>query len=192
MFSGIERYEIIKNLLPLQRFGCIFMLVEEHDAEFIFKLRTNPKLSRFIHKVSNNVNDQVRWIRDYKVRELKGDEFYFLSIDSESGRRQGLNRIYNFRDNSYELGSWLYSPDNDISKSILGDIAVKEIAFDFLRFEICTFEVRKGNKSVLRYHQSYLPEFAGEDEENYYFRLDKNNFNKHKYKYLNILGYGHS
>lgn len=192
MLSGIEKFEIIKNFLPLHRYGCIFRLVEEHDADFIYSLRTDPRLSRFIHKVNKNLNEQVLWIRDYKAREKKGEEFYFISINPDSGRRQGLNRIYNFRGDSFELGSWVYAPENDISKSILGDIAVREIAYEWLHFNICTFEVRKENKTVLRYHQGYFPELIGEDKENYYFKLDKISFNKHKYKYLNILGYGHS
>ncbi len=190
MFSGPEKYQIISTLLPLRKYGSIIRLVDESDAEFIFSLRTNYLLSRFIHQVSNDLNDQLLWIRDYKKRELIGEEFYFISLNPEKGVPQGLNRIYNFRNNEFELGSWLYLPDDDISKSILGDIAVREIAFDNLRFETCTFEVRKGNRSVVRYHQGYSPDLTGEDDENYYFKLSATTFNQKKEKYLNILGYG--
>jgi hypothetical protein len=192
MFSGPEKYQIVTSLLPIQKYGSIFRLVDESDAEFIFKLRTNLALSRFINKVSSELDDQVSWIMEYKKREMKGEEFYFISINAETGVRQGLNRIYNFKDYTFELGSWLYVPDDDISRSILGDIAVREIAYDNLLFQTCAFEVRKANKSVVRYHQGYSPELAGEDEEYYYFQLPASTFNQKKNKYLNIFGYGYS
>lgn len=192
MFSGPQKFEIIQNLVPILKYGSMLRLVDESDAEFIFMLRTNSVLSRFIHKVGASVNDQIAWIREYKKREIQGEEFYFISLNPETGSRQGLNRIYNFRGNEFELGSWLYMPDDDISKSILGDIAVREIAFEHLLFDICNFEVRKGNKSVVRYHKGYSPELTGEDEENYYFKLFKTTFNSKKNKYLSIFGYGHT
>lgn len=191
MLSGTEKYNRLKSLLPLQKYGQIFRLVDESDADFIFMLRTDPKLSRYLNKVSSNIIDQIRWITEYKNRELNGEEFYFISINPETGERQGVSRIYNFRDDIYELGSWIYLPDTDISKSILGDIAVREIAYDYLQFNICTFEVRKENKTVIRYHMGYSPEKIGEDELNYYFRLTKFTFNNNKYKYLKIFGYGY-
>lgn len=191
MLSGLEKYEKIGNLLPLHKYGQVFRLVDESDSEFIFMLRTDPKLSRFIHKVSSKVIDQIKWISEYKKREQKGLEFYFISINPKTGERQGVSRIYNFSNDSYELGSWIYLPDNDLSKSILGDIAVREIAFDDLLFNICTFEVRKENKAVIRYHNGYSPEQIGEDGINYYFRLTKTAFNSSKYKYLKIFGYGY-
>ena len=177
--------------MPMLKYGSMLRLVDESDAEFIFMLRTNSLLSRFIHKVGKNVIDQITWIREYKKREIRGEEFYFISLNPETESRQGLNRIYNFRGDEFELGSWLYLPNDDISKSILGDIAVREIAFDYLLFDACNFEVRKGNKSVVRYHQGYSPELTGEDEENYYFKLLRTTFNSKKYKYLSIFGYGY-
>jgi hypothetical protein len=190
MLSGRQKKDLILNTLPLLRYGNIFRLVNESDSEFIFKLRTDPILSRFINKVSNNVADQITWIAEYKKRESKGEDFYIISINPSTGSRQGLNRIYNFSLDEFELGSWLYLPDTDISKSILGDIFVKELAFDILKFNVCRFEVRKSNKSVIRYHNGYSPDLISENEKNYYFKLSKENFNVYKYKYLNICGYG--
>jgi hypothetical protein len=192
MLSGQQRLEAINNLMPLVKYGSLFRLVDESDAEFIFSLRTNPILSRYINKVSSYMAYQVHWISEYKKRESKGEEFYFISLDPVNETRQGLNRIYNFRNDEFELGSWLYVPDSDISKSILGDIAVREIAFDHLLFKTCTFEVRKENKSVIRYHNGFSPDLTGEDEDNLYFKISRTIFNNRKYKYLNIFGYGYS
>ena len=190
MLQGKERFEIISRLLPSTKYGCKFRLVDESDAPFIWKLRTDPVLSRFVSPVHDNLNSQVEWIAGYRKREAAGEEFYIISIDPYSGTRQGVNRIYDFKTDTFELGSWLYLPQEDISKSILGDIHAREIGYDVLGFDNCTFEVRKGNKSVIRYHRGYSPELTGEDEQNFYFRLSKETFNHHKNKYLSICGYG--
>jgi hypothetical protein len=190
MLTGKQRSEIIQNLMPYIKYGCLFRLVDQSDAEFIYVLRTDAVLSRFVSQVSGDVFVQKRWIIDYKKREAAGEDFYILSIDPETGSKQGVSRLYNFRNSVFELGSWLYLPQADISKSILGDIIAREIAYDILDFDVCTFEVRKANKSVIRYHQGYSPELTDEDEQNFYFRLSKETFNLHKNKFLNICGYG--
>lgn len=190
MLSGKQRSLIIHNLVPYIKYGCLFRLVDQNDAEFIYDLRTDAVLSRFVSPISGDVIVQKRWIIDYKKREAAGEDFYIISIDPETGSKHGVNRLYNFRNNVFEVGSWLYIPRADISKSILGDINAREIAYDVLEFDICLFEVRKGNKSVIRYHQGYSPELTGEDELNFYFSLSKVTFNLHKNKFLNICGYG--
>ncbi len=190
MLQGKERFEIINRLLPCNKYGCLFRLVVPEDASFIYKLRMDPLLSRFVSPVAGTKDDQKQWIIEYKKREAAGEEFYIISIDPYSGTRQGVNRLYKFGTDSFELGSWLYLPQEDISKSILGDIHAREIGYDVLGFDFCTFEVRKGNKSVIRYHNGFSPELTGADERNFYFRLSRETFNHHKNKYLNICGYG--
>ena len=63
---------------PMKRYGISVRLVEEDDAEFILKLRTNRKLSRYLHKTDADIEKQIQWIRNYKKRELEGTEYYFL------------------------------------------------------------------------------------------------------------------
>ena len=57
------------------RYGLHVRLVREEDAEFIVKLRTDPKLGRYIHATDNNVEKQRKWIRDYKKRENDGIQY---------------------------------------------------------------------------------------------------------------------
>ena len=40
----------------LDKYGLHVRLVNEDDAEFIVSLRTDPKLSRFIHDTGNDVS----------------------------------------------------------------------------------------------------------------------------------------
>jgi hypothetical protein len=190
MLSKKQRSVIVHNLLPYVKYGCLFRLVDLTDEDFIYSLRTHPVLSRFLSPVNNSPDSQGEWISEYKNREAEGKEFYIISLDPVTGLRQGVNRLYNFRGNTFELGSWIYIPQTDFTKSILGDINAREIAYDALQFEYCTFEVRKDNKSVIRYHQGYFPEITGEDKDNLYFKLKRTTFNRYKNKYLNICGYG--
>ena len=190
MLQGKDRFEIVGRSLPCHKYGCMFRLVEPGDASFIYKLRTDSGLSRHVNSVSNIVEDQVKWIKDYKSREANGNEFYLISVDPVTGSRQGVNRLYDFKDDSFELGSWLYLPNEDISKSILGDIFAKELGFEALGFDFCTFNVRKVNLSVIRYHQGYQPDLVSHDELNLYFKLTRAQFNRNKIKYLKICGYG--
>ena len=55
MQSGNQRSEIIQKLLPYIKYGCLFRLVDQGDAEFIHKLRTDPVLSRYISPVEDDV-----------------------------------------------------------------------------------------------------------------------------------------
>jgi hypothetical protein len=189
MFSEINRFEIITGLMPLTRYGCKFRLVDENDAEFIFKLRTNPVLAKFLNPVTGNADNQRKWISEYKKRETAGNDFYFICLDAVTGLKQGLNRIHNFRDLTFEAGSWLYLPHLDFSRSILGDILVREIAHDILHFKNSTFEVRKGNMAVIKYFKLYSPELISEDNRSYYFNISIDAFNYHKKRILNLFGY---
>ncbi len=64
------------NKLPLgfkmNKYGIDVRFVEESDAEFILSLRTDPKLSRYLHATDNDVEKQRQWIRKYKEREAHG------------------------------------------------------------------------------------------------------------------------
>ncbi|GHT61866.1 hypothetical protein AGMMS50239_13750 [Bacteroidia bacterium] len=67
-------------------------------AEFIVALRTDPRLSRYIHETSPGIENQKEWIRNYKNREAEGVDYYFMfSVDSV---RQGLARIYDITEDS--------------------------------------------------------------------------------------------
>ena len=45
-------------------------LITEDDAEMILKLRTDPKLNKFIFETDPDIEKQKEWIREYKKREL--------------------------------------------------------------------------------------------------------------------------
>lgn len=181
--------ELALNYFPLTKYGFLYRLVTIDDAEFILNLRNHPTHAMHLSATSNQLEDQVEWIKRYKEREKQGIEFYIISIDAATNKKLGLNRVYNFNGNEYEIGSWLYEPGLEISASIIGDIVARNFAFDVLNFAACVFSVRKANKSVLRYHKGFKPEITKEDEKDVYFRLTVEDFKHHQSKLLKILGY---
>lgn len=150
-------------------------LVNESDAEFINDIRNDKQLSRFISYVENDVYKQIEWIKKYKDREQYDLEYYYI-IENTCGRKFGTVRLYNFDNNKYENGSWVFLKNSPHNISIRSDIWVRELAFDSLGFEINKFEVRKKNKKVLLYHNLWNPKQINEDELNYYFELTKDKF----------------
>jgi hypothetical protein len=185
--EGHLRYKTILAKVPFSKYGQYFRLVEEEDYEFIFLLRSDERLGRHLSKTREDPDSQRIWIRDYKLRERSGDEFYFISLDPVSGERLGVFRLYNFNDDSFGTGSWLYKPGLK-NRPIIGNITGKEIGFDFLQYEKCRFDVRKENVTILAYHRLFNPIQIDEDDLNIYFELSKYNFDKTKKKILELFG----
>lgn len=167
----------------LDRYGLHVRLVREEDAEFIVRLRTDSKLGLYIHSTSSDVYKQVDWIKEYKKRETAGTEYYF--IFSRHGDNIGLARLYNIQEDCFTSGSWL-SCSTEVGVGVLCDIISREVAFDLYPSSINYYDVRKENIKVIRYHQSYHPTLYTEDEENVYFYLNKQNFEKYKKLYLRM------
>ena len=132
---------------------------------------------------------QIDWIKGYKEREARGEEYYFITLD-ENGKRFGVNRLYNFDEESFEVGSWLFLNEAKSSVSILSDITTREYGFNLKFPKFCRFEVRKENLSVLAYHKRFSPILVNEDDLNNYYILSKENFDEYKNKLLKVYGYG--
>lgn len=168
----------------LERYGIHVRLVNESDADFIVKLRTDSRLGRYIHQTSENVELQKKWIRDYKKREADGLEYYF--VFSFQGEDCGVARLYDIKGVDFVSGSWVFSPSAPVGVSILGSILTKEIAYEFLHLENDYADMRKENKSVVRFNMSFEPEILREDEENIYVKFDRTKFEQHKKKHIKL------
>lgn len=167
--------------LPAHQYGLIFRLVEEHDAEFILSLRTDPKLSKHVSPVSNDLEAQKSWIRNYKERELLGEEYYFLYTDAQN-EPLGVFRLYNIDGGTVTSGSWLAKSGGDELNAIKADLFLTTIIFEGFKFERCLIDVRKNNKKLVRYHKMFFTQ-TGEDEQNTYMMMDKEGYHR-KLKFL--------
>lgn len=119
----------------LNKYGLNVRLVEEDDAEFIVKLRTDFKNSKFIHDTDASISKQCEWIKSYKEREEEGREYYFI-FSNENYIPVGLYRLYNIHDNTFTGGSWVFINNCNPSYPILASIIAFEIAYKMLNLEI--------------------------------------------------------
>lgn len=158
----------------MDKYGLHVRLVNEDDAEFIVKLRTNDKLSRYISSTSDDVEAQRRWIRDYKEREKRGEEYYFIYY--YDNKPCGVNRLYDIReDGIFNGGSWVFLECEYSMASIAACCIKLEIAYDTLGLKenVMPDGVHVDNKNVLKFDQIIGAKIYGtiELEKGTYYQL---------------------
>ncbi|UQA75583.1 GNAT family N-acetyltransferase [Sphingobacterium siyangense] len=167
-------------MIYINKYGISLRTAREKDAELILSFRNDEKNKRFISKTDADVDEQRLWLRKYEEKENQKIEFYFIATD-EFGEDFATYRIYNMSPDYVEIGSWVSKPNylNSLNPIKL-DIAVKEYVFEELGYKELYFDVRRENKTVLRYHRLFGPEVIKENELDIYFKLTKNIFQKNR------------
>jgi len=171
-------------------YGVKVRFVTNMDAKKIIELRTNLALSRHISTTNPEVDKQIQYINDYKIRERNGLEYYFAFSLIGSEEAVGFYRIYSidYNEKTFTIGSWIFEHKVLESIPIIADILSKEFGFLILNLERCYFDVRRNNKKVMKYHNLFSPVFIREDEyENNYYYLDKKDFEKNKNDIIKFL-----
>ena len=168
------------------KYNIKLRLAEYEDAQFIFRLRTDPNLNKNISKTIGTIDDQVKWLEAYKKREKAGLEYYFITEDF-SGNKMGTTRIYNTGNHFFTLGSWVFLREAPHGYAIKADIITKGFGFESLDYINCRFDVRKENQTVIKYHKLFNPSLIDEDNLNYYFELSRENFLNNKLRIINLF-----
>lgn len=178
---------IIDNTFKYSAYGIEVRLADLEDSEFILSLRTNDKLSRFIHSTDNDVEKQISWMKEYKKRENKGEDYYF--VYSKNGVPFGVNRIYDIsaEKNTGTGGSWLCKRGTDVEDSMATLVIMRDIMFDILNLDYDIFDVRKQNKKVQNIHIMLGAKNIGETELDFLYSLSKEDYKKNKDSFLKLL-----
>lgn len=184
---------ILPKDFTIEKYGLFARFVEERDAEFILSLRTDKRLSRYLNPTDNDVNKQKEWIKAYKEREAKGEDYYFIFFKNDEPL--GLNRMYNIHGTTFTTGSWLFKQGAPFESSILASIIVRELAYEKLGMELedgydgCHVD----NKQVLKFQRMMGLHVTGVNhtdrgdfEIGYFVYKD---FSKGRDKMLKLLGY---
>ena len=169
------------NDFHIERYGLDVQLVQEEDAEFIYQLRADKYLTRFISQFDGTLEDQINWIREYKKRQEAGLEYYF--IFRYKGVRQGLARLYKIEDDHFTQGSWLFTPDAVSGCSILGNIISCELGFELPGKEYMLTDARIGN-STHKYVRAYDPEIVEVTDLDIFYKIPRENYYKKKDKFI--------
>ena len=179
----------LQNNFTYTKYDVVFRLVTEDDADFIIKLRTDPKKSRYITHTDVDVEKQRVWINSYKKRETEGLEYYFLV--SCGGIPTGVIRIYDIHDGIFEIGSIVMIDDAPIHCVLASTIMAKEIAFEMIDLEIEKSEAYADNKQVIKLQKSWNKTLIGTVVdavgENMFFQLTKEDYFKIKPKKIRQL-----
>lgn len=161
--------------------------VDVEDAAFILSLRMDDNLNKHLSSVQDDLGRQKEWIKQYKEREKKKTEFYFV-ISWKSGEKWGTVRLYDFRgDSSFRWGSWIIKKGASASLAIESALCVYEFAYGSLGFNKSYFEVRKANERVVAFHKRFGAVIVDEDKLNYYFQYTKEDYHRIRTKYKRYL-----
>ncbi len=148
-----------------------FRLARPADASFILSLRTDSRLNEHLSSVDHDLEKQITWLQDYRAREDRGEEFYF--VISRNGESVGTVRLYDVQEDSFCWGSWVIVPGTPPSVALRSAALIYDFGFNALGFRFSHFDVRKGNGSVNRFHQRTGAIVISEDSENFYYQIDK-------------------
>ena len=177
--SGLNMREVQHNLsIRYTAYPKLYSIsvreVEVSDASYILKLRLDDSYSKYISKVSDEVSAQENYIRQYLESNTRGREsFYFIFTNTATGERCGTVRIYNFKDDKFEWGSWILDANKTRYAAMETAVLIYEFAFNTLGFGKSEFEVNRNNEKVVSYHIKSGATIIGEDDVNYYFRIEK-------------------
>lgn len=164
--------------------NLILKNASELDAQFILSLRTDDDKSKFLSKTSNDLKAQIEWLKGYESKKL--GEAYFI-IQKKDSQSIGTVRIYDEILDSFSWGSWILSKDAPSSAGIESALMIYEYAVNVLNFESAHFEVLRENERVWHFHERFGAIKTDEDEEKFFYEIDKINILnslEHYRKYL--------
>ncbi|MEX5382822.1 GNAT family N-acetyltransferase [Cronobacter muytjensii] len=152
------------------------------DAEFIVKIRTDAKKGRFISSTSSDVDKQRQWLESY----LKSTgQAYFVITDLE-GNSLGTVRLYDQQGESFCWGSWVIADSAPSNTAIESALLVYYYALK-IGFTRSHFDVRKGNSSVIKFHERFGAKRTGETELDILFEITKEDIENSQTKYKKYL-----
>lgn len=161
-------------------------LAEVTDAPFIFSLRNNPHLNQHLSPVSGGIEQQEQWLKEYKLREAKGREFYFILVD-RNGDPVGTTRVYDIHDKDCEVGSSILTETAPPTSAIEGTLNCWDIIFSQLKLETFHCKVTRGNEKAYRFHEHLGSTETGRDDQNIYFVVTPAHLERLKKRYRKLV-----
>lgn len=142
------------TLARVQGPNLVLRLIRPEDAAYVHALRSDLAYNRYLSEVRGTVEDQRRWIEDYKTREATGREFYYV-IERKNGASCGVVRLYDIDKDSFIWGSWILDHNKPRKAALESAYLVYLIAFDRLDLTRAQFDVRQDNETTLAFHRRF-------------------------------------
>lgn len=160
-----------------------------NDAEFIYSLRTDEKLNQHVSKVLGTVENQLDWLKNYKLREVQGSEYYFVISRRDTNQLIGTVRLYGIINNTiFSWGSWILNDNKTSTSALESACLIYKFAFEIKEFTLATFQVDKKNVLVSSFHLKSGAKIVSEDDVNFNFEFDLNAYKKFKNKFFKYFG----
>ena len=174
-----KTYPTLKKPKKVIGKNIIFKNATKEDAAFILGLRTDPKKAKYISKTFNDLKQQKAWLQKYSK---DSEQIYFI-IFNRQNERIGTVRLYDPRNESFCWGSWILKDGTPSSYVIESVLLVYRFALS-LGFKKAHFDVRKGNRSVCKFHERFGAKKVEENNNNFFYKisLDAIKISLEKYK----------
>jgi RimJ/RimL family protein N-acetyltransferase len=124
--------------------------VEMEDAAFILELRADRDRSRYLQRVSNNLEAQRRWLESYFERP--GD-YYFLIENRGTGQREGTAGIYNLDRIFAEWGRWIVRAES--LAALESACLIYRVGFEVLGLESMYCRTIAEDTAAVEFHRSF-------------------------------------
>jgi RimJ/RimL family protein N-acetyltransferase len=126
--------------------------VAPQDAGFVFSLRTNPKINRFLHTIGADIDAQKKWIEDYLETP---DDYYFVIERLPTQTAEGLIGLYNIDSarNCAEWGRWILTPES--MAAMESTLLIYMFGFNTLRLDEVYCRTVALNEKVVSFHDSF-------------------------------------
>lgn len=176
--------------MKLQGKTIYFRLVELSDAKFIQLLRVDPQYNKHLSQVEDDYEKQVEWLKEYKEREKKGIEFYYIIHRISDSIPIGTVRMYDFigeRD-SFCWGSWILNENKTRYAALECALMIYDLAFIDMGFKRCHMDIRKQNIKVIDFHKKLGVKIIGETKEDYLGHYFPNDYKLVRDEIRNIVG----
>jgi len=186
--EALEFFNKIESINEYTKGSSInVQLVQENDANFLFKLRTNQELNKYLSQINSSVEEQKKWIKLYKIREFNRKEFYFKVINKENNEDIGFVRLYNLDYDEKELtfGSFIMGETKTKYAALEAMIIMMEISFKYLKMEKVLLDVRKENEHAKSFYKRFGFTKIRENDIDEFYELKKEEYQKlfiEKYK----------
>ncbi|RKF12443.1 N-acetyltransferase [Roseovarius spongiae] len=175
----------VKPELFGQRLGL--RLVTPEDAAFIYGLRTDPAYNQHLSRVTGTIEDQRAWIHAYKAREAAGEEYYYIIERRDNGRPCGVVRLYDIEGDCFTWGSWILNADKPPRAALESALLSFCVGFEGLGLQRVVLDVRRANARAIAFYRRFGMSEAGQDTENLYFTLSREDFRKNRDEFMRIL-----
>ena len=125
----------------------ILKIAELSDAEFTLRLRNDPKLTKYIPKIQNTVEQQRAWIQSSRERN---DEYFFV-VWTVDGERIGTISVFNIHGTVAEGGRLVLIGTG--AENFEASMLLSDFCFDVLGLSKITGFILPENKRSIRFNK---------------------------------------